>query len=228
MSENRNFFVHIIESPSAIDLLDERTEGRLLCEGFRLSGIDSSYNLATNVKTLIMSLGSRLEREKSKFGKTPILHFSLHGDGMSVGLTDGSQVSWSQFAVLLATIRDFLETGILVCISSCFGFAGSDMPNIRGMPPFWAIVGPSGKVDWDDSAIAFMTFYHLFAKGHSLEVAVDAMKRASGNSDFQFKVRTNVQDGWLELQRAFDQADLYQLGQSLSQSYEQRTPPSAS
>jgi hypothetical protein len=50
----------------------------------------------------------------------------------------------------------------------------------------YAVVGNSGTPTWSETAVAYATFYHqVLSKGSYLPDAVEAMKVASGNNDFQ-------------------------------------------
>jgi hypothetical protein len=53
-------FVHIVESPSPADLLDSRTEGKVLSEALDLAGIKRFYNLATNEEMFKKAIWDRL------------------------------------------------------------------------------------------------------------------------------------------------------------------------
>ena len=71
-------FVHVIESPSPADLLDGRTEGRVLWEALRLADIAQTYSLATNRETLELALTTRLTaawKQHNEFGRHTDLSF---------------------------------------------------------------------------------------------------------------------------------------------------------
>jgi hypothetical protein len=84
-----NGFVYVIESPSSLDLLDGRTEGRALCQALSLAEIPYWYSLVTDRESLGQAIGPRLvEAWKTLGGKPPILHFSMHGNQEGVALTN--------------------------------------------------------------------------------------------------------------------------------------------
>ncbi|HYL89978.1 MAG TPA: hypothetical protein VEU32_14580, partial [Burkholderiales bacterium] len=88
---------------------------------------------------------------------------------------------------------------LLVCMSTCEGYAGTCMamePN--GEHPFFALVGNSGKPTWGDTATAFLSFYHLFAKGHYLADAVSGMRVASGDEAFFLRTAEDAKRGYIE------------------------------
>jgi hypothetical protein len=65
-------------------------------------------------------------------------------------------------------------------------------------PPFWAIVGNSDEATWSNSAVAYITFYHQFFKDVPLEICVDLMRRASGDSNFLSLPGHSIKSNWIE------------------------------
>jgi hypothetical protein len=208
-----NGFVHIIESPSANDLLADRTEGKALSEALRLAQIPYSYNLVTNRLTLEQALGTRLIEEYSRLQKSPIIHFSTHGNEHGVALTDETFVSWHDLRELLKPVFRAMNGGLLVCLSSCAGGSGCRMAMYDDAePPFWALVGHPGNADWADAAVGYITFYHRFFRGATVEESVQAMKAASGDSAFLVFAGVHIKEGW----KAFQQQQFLQQQQRLT------------
>ena len=119
-------FVYIIESPSDEDLLDGRTEGRVLAEALDLAGIDYSYSLVTTEKSLEIALYERLAEAINSHNKSPILHFSGHGNSQSLGLTDHTTLPWDELGNLLLPIKQELGE-LLICMFSCHGSFTKEM-----------------------------------------------------------------------------------------------------
>lgn len=192
-----NGFVHIIESPSGIDLLDGRTEGRVLSEALRVAGIPHCYNLASDKQMLLEALGNRLASAWKSHNRLPMLHLSMHGNNDGVQLTSGEFLTWHELRnALLPAIRA-MQGGLLVCMSSCFGLSGCRMAMYSDEePPFWALVGNSGSATWADAAIAYVSFYHLFFKGFPLTTCVDSMKVASGDYQFMCFFGQETKENW--------------------------------
>jgi len=183
---NQLGFVHIIESPSAKDLLEECTEGRSLSEFLKLAGIPHSYNLVTDLETLDIALYKRLPRVFEEYDLPPILHLSLHGDRKGIGLTDGSFLSWHELREVLRDLNNQMEDGLLLCMSSCYGSYGYQLARDDSEDkPFLALVGNSNKISWKDSAVAYITFYHLLFKNISMEECVERMISASNDNNFK-------------------------------------------
>mgnify|MGYP000226890840 CR=1 FL=1 len=126
-SPTPKYFVHIVESPSAKDLLNARTEGHLLTEALSLAGIISSYNLATDYSTFLEALGPRLYEVMQETKGTPILHLSTHGNEEGIELTDHTFIKWHVLRELLLPINKVLNGGLVVCMSSCSGYSGCRM-----------------------------------------------------------------------------------------------------
>lgn len=182
-------FVYVIESPSALDLLDGRTEGRALCEAISVSGIPYFYSLVTNKETLKIALADRLDTASHNFGSAvPVLHFSMHGNEHGVALTSGDFITWAELEFLLNDVNQKCNsTGMLLCMSTCHGIHAQRMA-VADLTrrPFWALVGNSFSTQWSDSAVAYIAFYHRYFKGIGINDCVTAMKFASGDQNFYF------------------------------------------
>jgi hypothetical protein len=195
-------FVYIIESPAPADLLDGRTEGRVLSEALRLNGIAYEYSLAADMVTLVQALGDRLAQTWLKHKQPPILHLSMHGNAEGVVLTNGHFLSWQDLRNQLLPLLRAMPNALLICMSSCFGYSGCRIAMYHDSEPhFWALVGHADTVDWTDAAVAYVTFYHLFFKGRSVPDCVDAMKVASGDARFLATLGADTRRHWIEYTR---------------------------
>ena len=192
-----NSFVQIIESPSDLDLLDGRTEGRCLWEALQIAGIFREYTLVTTRRTLVKSISERLWEAASRMRRWPILHISMHGNSDGVALTDGTFIYWDELRQLLAPVTNYMNGGLLVCMSSCFGSAGCRMAMHEGTDqPFWALVGNDTTIEWGDAAVGYVTLYHLFFKGFDLDSCVTAMQKASGSPHFRLNYGHLTKQNW--------------------------------
>jgi hypothetical protein len=210
-----NGFVHIIESPSSDDLLDGVTEGRSLSEALTLARIPHWYNLATDGATLGRALGQRLVEAWRHHNRLPILHLSIHGSQNGVVLTDGMRLSWDDLRQILLPLNRVMNGGLLICMSTCFGSAGCRMAMfVDNEPPFWALVGNTGSAGWSDSAIAYISFYHLFFKGYPIETCVESMKVASADHNFIAQSGQKTRENWIAF---VSQLGLGQLGPGIEQ-----------
>lgn len=192
-----NGFVYVIESPANRDLLDGRTEGRVLTEALTLAGIPHWYSLASDKAMLLEALGLRLHEAWRHHQKIPILHLSMHGSADGLSLTSGEFLSWHDLRGLLLPLIRAMQGGLLVCMSSCFGSSGCRMAMYEDNEPhFWALVGNTKSPTWADAAIAYVSFYHLFFKGFEIKLCVDSMKVASGDHNFLHLLGADMKASW--------------------------------
>ena len=193
-------FVYIIESPSAQDLLEGRTEGRVLSEVLKLAGITYFYNLVTNLETWKIALGTKFQEANNKYPDlAPILHLSMHGNANKSGvvLTDETVFSWKRLKEELTPLNNYMEDGLLICMSSCFSSYGRRMAQDNSADnPFYALVASNNLVSWQDAAVAYVTFYHLLFKGLLIDECVKRMKLASDNNDFDVWWGSKIKDSW--------------------------------
>lgn len=187
----------MIESPSSLDLLDDRTEGRVLKETLKIAGIPYWYSLVSDRRMIQEALGNRLLEACRYHNKLPILHLSMHGSEEGVTLTNDEFISWSDLREELLPLIRAMDGSLLVCMSSCFGTSGCRMAMYEDDEPhFWALVGNSESALWSDAAIAYASFYHLFFKGLKIEVCVESMKVASGDHNFMLFMGDKMKAYW--------------------------------
>lgn len=212
-------FVYVIESTAPHDLLDGRTEGRVLIEALLMAGIPHWYSLASDRATLLESLGNRLlEACRHHNNKLPILHLSMHGSQQGVALTNGEFISWHDLRGILLSLIRAMQGSLLVCMSSCFGSAGCRMAMYQDNEPhFWSLVGNTASATWADAAIAYISFYHLFFKGFDINICVNSMKVASGDHNFTFYLGAETKAGW----DTFVRQPSLQISASVSQAAEE-------
>lgn len=195
---SKNGFVYVIESPSASDLLDGRTEGGALVQTLDLAQIPRWYSLVTDRSTLYAALGHRLVSAWDYHKAPPILHLSMHGNSEGVGLTCGDFLDWHELRQLLIPLLRAMNGGLLICMSTCFGSSGCRMAMYSdNEPPFWALIGNAASPNWPDAAVAYITFYHLFFKGLDVVDCVQIMKNASGDNGFGLHLGEESRTNWL-------------------------------
>lgn len=185
------FFVYIVESPSAPDIYHRRSEGGLVAQTIRLDRIPCVVRTAINREAFVAALRIGLPEAMKQFpGRHPILHLSAHGGPDGIQLSSGEIVTWAQLRALVLPINDSLQGALLLCMSACEGYAACRMAmEIGDAPhPYFAMIGNVASPSWSDTAVSYLAFYHLLAKGRTILDAVDAMKSASG--EFGWAVRT--------------------------------------
>jgi hypothetical protein len=168
-----------------------------------LAGIQYCYNLATTRDSLTAAIGTRLVNAWQGFNRPPILHLSMHGNQRGVALTDGDFLTWHELRTLLLPLLRVQNGGLLICMSCCQGGSGVQMAMYEEdqEPAFWALVGSTRDAHLHDSAVAYITFYHLFFKDKSVIDCVEAMKVASGDTNFAIFSGRHQRDSWVAFQR---------------------------
>lgn len=218
------FFVYIIESPSPVDLYHRRGEGDLLVQAIKLNRIPCIARLAVNLEAFIAALRVGLhEAMQATPDAIPILHISAHGFHEGFQLCSGEIVTWAQLREVLVPINKALSGSLMVCMSTCEGYAGSRMAMVQDKEdhPYFAIVGNSRQPTWPETAVAFTTLYHLIANGRYLKDAVVAMCTASGNEDFFITTAEESKQGYLEYIKNIDATQvMHQLEEDRNQNPE--------
>lgn len=191
------FCVYIIESASADDHYYKRAEANPLIEALRLIGIRSMSRAVIGRDQLQAAIGECAEAVKS--GASPMaLHISAHGAEHGIELTSGEVIDWDELGRLFKPLTEATRGDLLVCMSSCDGFHGIQMAMTLDDEPFSVIVGPVGKPTYADTTVAYLTLYHLVAKGCGLSEAVENMNRASGHN-FAFRTGAELKTQFLEI-----------------------------
>lgn len=130
----------------------------------------------------------------------PIIHISAHGNSTGIQLSSGEVISWRELRELLIPINVGLHGALLLCMSACKGFSAIQMAMEEGAGPhpYFAMVGHCGTPTWSDTAISYLNFYHLLAKGKTVPEAVTAMRAASGDYNWGVETAEEIKRGYLE------------------------------
>jgi len=160
-------------------------EGKLLEEGLRLCGVASLRRPVTDAASFGQALIDAYAEASQNKHLLPVLHFSAHGNNSGIELTDGTFITWSQLEPVLEAFNCELQGNLCVCMSSCNGYLSATHA-LGSADRLWKVlVGNIGSPTWNDTAIGFASFYHLLAKGKTVDEAVAGMRAASGNADFR-------------------------------------------
>ena len=169
------FFVYIVESPSAPDLYHGRSEGTLVANALGLDHIPSVSRTAINREAFEAALQIGLPEAMKQFeGRYPVLHLSAHGAAAGIQLSSGDVISWPELRELLVPINESLGGALLLCMSACKGYSACQMamqPQDDAKHPYFAMVGNFGEPTWSDTAVSYLAFYHLLAKGRAIQMA---------------------------------------------------------
>lgn len=106
---------------------------------------------------------------------------------------------------------------LLLCMSACEGYSAGRMAmETDDVPhPYLAIVGNWGSPTWSDTAVAYLAFYHLLAKGRTLSEAVKAMDVASGNHNWSHATADDLKRGYIEFVQRQSQTTPAEVQQQL-------------
>lgn len=180
--------IHILESPSPQDFLSNTQEGRALYETLRIGEIDVRVH-TTITKATFQTVIAQIIQEAAQEDHFPILHISAHGNEDGIAFSDQSGfLPWKELGNVILPLHNELGGHLLICLSTCFGGSGFKMSCRIGQHSFHTLVGANTTVNWNDSLIAFSSFYHNFiCKNIDIPSAIVAMNSAAGlaNDTFQ-------------------------------------------
>lgn len=194
----RQGFVYIVESPSPIDLLDDRREGYTLRESLRVSRVAGCYYLAVNRETFELALTARIQQALQNFRTAPVIHISAHGCEDGIVLTDGMLITWRELRALLQPLHDLFAGGLIVGLSACQSYAGMQMAmyDEQGQP-FMALVSHMASPTWAKAALGFSTFYQRFFDGLPIDQCLNAMRAGAHDGEFCVWQGEKIRADWL-------------------------------
>jgi len=195
-----NVSVYIIESPSDRDIFNGQYEGRTLTDALQIAKIHFDYYLTVSKQTFVEAIANM--KEIIQEGIYPLLHLSTHGNQDGIELTDKTFIKWDELKKYLEPINNSLNQNLCFGISSCSGFMACKMAmNYSMRLPFFALVGPTKEIPINDVTKAFVTFYfNLLKKKSSGKDAVEAMKIASHNENFDIALAEEKRDLWKQFE----------------------------
>lgn len=130
----------------------------------------------------------------------------MHGKADGIALTNGDFISWPEFESFLAPLNNWVNGGLLICMSSCYGINAHCMASQNlNNNTYWALVGNSHTATWSDAAVAYITFYHLLFKGIDLDSCITGMRTASGDNNFYYIYGNQARQNWLNYINATQQ-----------------------
>ena len=190
--------IYIIESPSTNDVEVGINEGQTLSSAFKLARLNNAYFIVNDRESFIETfnkIASEIKETLDNKTPMPFLHFSLHGNKNGIGLTNNDFIDWKEFRKILMKFNHevgFVKDNFMVfsrvsiSMSVCWGIYAMEMFIPNKLPPFYSLIGPTEKVDWVDSLVAFVTFYHnLVYKRSTIMDSLSRMNTASGTNTFK-------------------------------------------
>lgn len=195
------FFVFVIESPSAVDLYHRRSEGEIIRQAVELNGICCTVKTAISNEAFNACLKIGLSDAMNQMaGFIPLLHISAHGNAEGIQLSDGYTMQWAELKDHLRPVNQALGGTLVVCMSSCEGYAGIRMAMQSNETdlPYFALIGCGTTPTWSETAVGYATLYHQLWRGEHISEAVRAMRVASGNDSFFLEHAENSRKAYLE------------------------------
>lgn len=145
--------VFIIESLKLNDEKNKWFEGKILADMLNLSDKRSIYYYIRTKKEFIEIL--------DEFYMTDYryLHISCHANKKEMGTTF-DDIPFSELGDILKDIGEDRRIFLSACSMANISLANEIIPKSR----CYSILGPSMKIDFDDAAVFWTSFYHLMFK----------------------------------------------------------------
>jgi len=216
--QRTRFFVFVIESPSAVDLYHRRSEGDIVRQAVELNGIHCTVKTAISREAFDACLKVGLkEAMAERPGFLPLIHISAHGNSDGIQLSDGYVMQWVDLKEYLRPVNLALGGSLVVCMSSCEGYAGIRMAMHKEETdlPYLALVGCAAKPVWGETAVGFSTLYHQLWRGEHIATAVEAMRVASGNSAFFLQHAAETRQSYVDYLNTVNPAEAQQNLESI-------------
>ncbi|SDC78652.1 hypothetical protein SAMN05444678_105235 [Sphingomonas sp. YR710] len=145
--------VFILESLDPKDFYERTLDGHAANEILRILGTKSEYRVA-----FTKALAERAIREAAKRNFT-ILHFSSHGSGTGVTLTNGKRLSWDKFVKLIAPAAGADQALVM---ATC---GGGDHELTKALAKAgvifgWVFGSTADTVHFSDSCLAWSILYN--------------------------------------------------------------------
>jgi hypothetical protein len=125
-----------------------------------------------------------------KKGKTPILHFEVHGNGGGFQLRDGSFVTWDEFGPALAVLNVATRFHLLVVFACCDGYMQIEAIGHDHPAPFAGLLGCAGTVGTPELLDGLEAFYGILISEGKGTKAVAALQKAITKSSAKFDLLT--------------------------------------
>jgi len=125
-----------------------------------------------------------------KKGKTPILHFEVHGNNEGFQLRDGSFVTWEEFGPALAVLNVATKYHLLVIFACCDGYMQIDAIGHDHPAPFAGLLGCAGLVSTPELLDGLEAFYSILISEGNGSKALEALQNAVTISSAKFDLLT--------------------------------------
>jgi hypothetical protein len=172
--------IFIVESLKFKDETEKRFEGKILSDILRLSGKDTKYYYIRTKKEFLKVL--KIFQE-SKFR---YLHLSCHANENSIAMTL-DKISFTELRKIIMPV--LIKKRIFVSACSAIN---NDFKNIvLSKSQCLSAIGPDKKINFDDAAIVWATFYHLCFKENMSIIEGSTIDKILSKIAMIFGIRLN-------------------------------------
>lgn len=157
----------IIESLELDDEKAGRQEGDLISRMLHLAGKTGTQYFYIRTKRELEEIIDLFEDSRSRY-----LHISCHANrhGMATTFDD---VSYAELGMMLAPCLD----GRRVFVSACEMATENLAAEILNGTGCYSLIGPKRKINFDDAAAFWVSFYHLMFKSNDLKMGRADLRR---------------------------------------------------
>lgn len=99
----------------------------------------------------------------------PLLHIDAHGNDEGIWLSTGDLVPWEDFADICRALNIACENNLVVVSNVCHGIHAVTHVDITRVTPFFALLGPGGKVAQGKMDAISLFYKQLIATGDIME-----------------------------------------------------------
>ncbi len=179
--------IHIIESLRP----EDRETGRSLDQSLKgqLATLNSSISVHFWREPTKQALFERLaliaEHVRST-GRSPVVHFEMHGDHEGLQLTSGELIDWQDLKPALTRINVTSRLNLLVVVQACYGQWILQVVQPTERAPIWGLIGPSRELFPYEVDAGNLAFYSALLKTRDGGAAWEAMNASIPAGDAPF------------------------------------------
>lgn len=166
--------VFIIESLSIEDERDNLQEGKLISNMLEIAGKKGTQYFYIRTKLELENIIDIFDESDCRY-----LHISCHANSNSMATTF-DDLSYSELGAMLKPCLDGRRVFVSGCKMANANLARELLPDSG----CYSLIGPSRKINFDDSAAFWVSFYHLMFKDNHRSMKRDVLtKRVSQLSE---------------------------------------------
>lgn len=204
--------IYVIESPSDIDRLQGRNEGRALIEGLKHTTKQTRYYDVASKEAFDLAIQDIIEDSRINTGLVrvyknlqtgeskeeliePMIHFSCHGNSEGISLTNKSFIRWEELHAKFEFMDKVSATPnvfqmLILSLSSCHGMSFINfLKDCKGNKRYTAVIAPNRKIGWDEGYIFYSSLFRHMTRQTNVGTAersliLEALKYCNLNINF--------------------------------------------